>query len=231
MNRLDREVLLAFALGIDRLELFKRDYVEPPGFEALLARRAAGEPVAYITGRRAFRHLELHVDRRVLIPRPETEHLVETALSLPLNAAVVDVGTGSGAVALALKHERPDLRITATDISADALAVARANAERLGLDVTFVEGDLLAGVRADAVVSNPPYVSPDYDGPPELAYEPAIALFGDVYDRLVAEALASGASFIAVEVGERAIDHLFPSPVTVVKDLAGHDRVVVWPQV
>ena len=101
-------------------------------------RRREREPVAYILGVKGFRHIELQVDRRVLIPRPETEHLVEAALGLPSGARVVDVGTGSGAVALALKDERPDLEVFATDVSADALDVARANALRLGLDVKFV---------------------------------------------------------------------------------------------
>ena len=121
-------------------------------------RRREREPVAYIVGWKGFRRLDLQVDRRVLIPRPETEHVVEAALSLPAGARVVDVGTGSGAIALALKDERPDLEVFATDVSNDALDVARANAPRLGLDVTFVFGNLTAGLEVDAVVSNPPYV-------------------------------------------------------------------------
>ncbi len=117
------------------------------------------------------------VDGRALIPRPETEHLVEAALSLPRGATVVDVGTGSGAVALALKDERPDLEVTGTDASADALAVARANGARLGLEVRWREGDLLAGVAtADAVVSNPPYVAVGARVPAELGFEPVGAL-------------------------------------------------------
>src|ERR687889_2602788 len=108
--------------------------------------RGGREPVAYITGSKGFRYLELAVDQRVLIPRPETEFVVEAALGLPAGARVVDVGTGSGAIALALADERPDLRVVATDISPDALAVARANATRLGLSVEFVETDLLDGV-------------------------------------------------------------------------------------
>ena len=231
LDRLDREVLLAHALGIDRTRVLIDDPEPPPGFDRLVERRMAGEPVAYITGHRGFRHLDLHVDPRVLIPRPETEHLVEAALGLPEGASVLDVGTGSGAVALALKDERPDLRVTATDVSEDALAVARANADRLGLDVAFVRGDLLAGQRADAVVSNPPYVDPGYDAPPELGHEPALALYGNVFARLVEEAVASGAAFVALEHGADQADEvaaLFPTPVELVRDLAGLPRVTVW---
>lgn len=224
-------MLLAHALGISRTEVLLRRPEPPPGFERLVERRAAGEPVAYITGTKGFRRLDLAVDPRVLIPRPETEHLVEAALELPSGASVVDVGCGSGAVGLALKDERPDLRVTLADISADALAVARGNAERLGLDVAFAEGDLLAGVVADAVVSNPPYVSPDYDAPVELSYEPALALYGDIFAPLAEQALASGASFVALEHGSdqaAEVAALLPSGVELIHDLAGHPRVTVW---
>ncbi len=232
--RLDAEVLLAHALGVERLELFARGFEPPPGFEMLIERRAQREPVAYITGTKAFRRLELLVDDRVLIPRPETEHLVEAALSLPDGASVVDVGTGSGAVALALKDERPDLDVWATDIA--TLAVARANARRLGIDVRFAEGDLLAGVRANAVVSNPPYVEATAELPPECAYEPRAALAAgtegmDVIARLVPAALASDARFIAIEHGAGqadAVAALFPGPVELVHDLAGHPRITIW---
>ena len=178
-------------------------------FQNAVRRRSVGrEPVAYITGVKGFRHLDLHVDGRVLIPRPETETLVEAALGLPASARVVDVGTGSGAVALALKDERPDLAVTATDVSEAALAVARANAARLGLDVHFVRADLLEGVgEIDAVVSNPPYVEDGADLPPEIArHEPAQALYAgldglEVVRRLVAQAGERDATFLAVEVG------------------------------
>jgi release factor glutamine methyltransferase len=202
----------------------------------MVARRLAGEPLQYVLGRWGFRHLDLIVDRRVLIPRPETEHLVEEALELPPGSRVVDVGTGSGAVALALKQEQPDLEVVGTDASPSALEVARANAAALDLDVTFVEGDLLAGQTADAVLSNPPYVETHAELGPEIGFEPREALFAgldglDVHKRLVPAALASGARFVALEIGAGqalAVGALFPSAVEIVKDLAGHDRVVVW---
>ena len=142
------------------------------------ARRRDREPVAYILGRKGFRAIELAVDARVLIPRPETEFLVEAALDLPRGARVWDVGTGSGAVALALKQERPDLELTGTDTSPEALEVARANADRLGLEVRWLEGDLLAGITdVDAVLSNPPYVEDGARLAPDVAaHEPALAL-------------------------------------------------------
>ena len=132
--RLDAELLLAFALGVGRERLvIDRDATLEPDvlarFTGLVQRRAAFEPIAYILGRRGFRRLELAVDRRVLIPRPETELLVEVIAELARSGgSVLDVGTGSGAIALALKDERPDLRVTGVDLSADAIAVARANA-------------------------------------------------------------------------------------------------------
>ena len=161
--RLDAELLVADALGIDRAALAAEpELAVPPAAARLIGervrRRTAREPVAYILGRKGFRHIELAVDPRVLIPRPETELLVELALDLPPAARVHEVGTGSGAVALALLDERPDLRVSASDASAPALEVARANAARLGLelDLTHVRG-LPAG-EFDLVVANLPYV-------------------------------------------------------------------------
>ena len=244
--RLDAELLLAAALGVDRSRLIiDRSEVVGPGFrgvfEALLARREAREPVAYLLGYRDFRRLRIGVDRRVLIPRPETELLVEVGLGLASGASVVDVGTGSGAIALALADERPDLRVRGLDVSDDALAVARANAEGLGLDVDFGVSDLLDDRAYDAVLANLPYVPSSASLAPEIAaYEPAGALFAgddglDCVRRLCSqvarrpfvglvalEISPEQASLVADLVRDAGFDR-----VSVQADLAGHDRVVV----
>jgi release factor glutamine methyltransferase len=245
--RLDAEVLLAYVLGTDRLRLAvdRERPVEGPAvraFQDAVRRRAVGrEPVAYITGMRGFRRIDVGVDPRVLIPRPETEELVEAALELPPRARVVEVGTGSGAVALALKDERGDLEVLATDVSEGALAVARANATRLGLDVRFLHADLLEGVPgADAVLSNPPYVEDGTALEPEIArHEPAGALFAGpdglaVIRRLAAQAGRSPARLLALEVGigqAPAVAVLVRDAgfdaVEIRRDLAGIERVVI----
>jgi release factor glutamine methyltransferase len=213
--------------------------------EGLLARRRAREPVAYIVGHKDFRRISLEVDRRVLIPRPETELLVEVGVALPSGARVADIGTGSGAVALALKDERPDLQVTGIEASGDALAVARANCRRLDLSVGFVHADLLDGGVYDVVLANLPYVA-DRAGD-ELAaeirlYEPAEALFAgddglDVIRRLAGQLGGAGGESVKLAAIEVA-----PDQATAVADLlrcagfrprgarrdqAGHERVVV----
>ena len=169
---LDAELLLSHVLGVSRAQLRSHperipDAAAAGRFGQLIERRAAGEPVAYLLGRKEFWTLQLAVSPAVLVPRPETELLVERALVLHPEpfACVADLGTGSGAIALALARERPLWQITATDVSAQALAVARANATALGLDrVEFVSGswlDALQGRTFDLVISNPPYVAED----------------------------------------------------------------------
>jgi len=246
--RLDAELLLAHALATTRTALHLRPEreltaAESERFAAALARRRAREPVAYVVGTRGFRRIDLAVDRRVLVPRPETELLVEVALGLPRGARVADIGTGSGAVALALKHERPDLIVHATDASSDALALARANAQALNLDIDFHEGDLLDALGPaplDAILSNPPYVAETARDTlqPELSHEPPQALFAgpdglDVLRRLV-PAAAARAPFVALEVGAGqagAVGKLLRAAgmttVSTFKDLAGIERVVV----
>ena len=189
-ERVDAEVLLLHVLGKPRSWLIAHADDALPmdvqtAYAALVERRAAGEPVAYITGRRGFWSLELEVTSATLIPRPETELLVELALQrLPADrvAGVADLGTGSGAIALALAHERPHASVRATDASAAALAVARRNARRLGLgNVEFVQGDWLAplaGARFALIVSNPPYIeaADPHLVQGDLRFEPASAL-------------------------------------------------------
>jgi release factor glutamine methyltransferase len=189
---LDAELLLAHALGVGRARLRSHGEEIPAAdaaarFLALIERRASGEPIAYILGRKDFWTLELTVSPAVLIPRPETELLVERALALHPGdeAKAADLGTGSGAIALALATARPGWRIVATDISATALAVARANAVALGLERTqMIEGDwlaCLAGRRFDLLLSNPPYVAPADPAlrAPELMREPRLALVAE----------------------------------------------------
>jgi release factor glutamine methyltransferase len=247
--RLDAELLLAHALGVDRAALVTDPGREVTGpavraFQDAVRRRSAGrEPVALILGRRGFRHIELRVDGRALVPRPESELLVEVALELDDGARVVDVGTGTGAIALALKHERPDLDVVATDVSADALALARENAARLGLDVELLHGDLLAGCEAvDAVLCNPPYVA-ERDratlAPEITRHEPPGALFAgpdglDVIRRLVPAAAASAARLLAIEVGAGQAEEVAAlvrgsgfASVDRRRDLAGIERVVI----
>jgi release factor glutamine methyltransferase len=249
--RLDAELLLAETLGWrrERLLLDRDTLIDEHAarrFEALLARRGEREPVAYLLGRRGFRHLTLAVDPRVLIPRPETELLVETALDLAEGATVLDVGTGSGAVALALKHERPDLQITATDVSGAAVEVARANAASLDLDVSFRIADLLSGVGRlpDAVLANLPYVPDETALMADVeAYEPVSALRGGtdglaVIRRLLGDigsrAPVERPGWIGLEIGSdqgAAVAALVTAAgyrdVAVRRDLAGLDRVVV----
>ena len=208
-ERVDAEALLLHVLRQPRSWLFAHaddalDTDVRTAFEALVARRAAGEPVAYLTGRRGFWTLELEVTPATLIPRPETELLVELALErLPRDMAcrVADLGTGSGAIALALASERPQAQVVATDASADALTVACRNAQRLGIaNVRFVQGDWLAplvGERFALVVSNPPYIeaADPHLAQGDLRYEPAAALASgadgfDAIRRIVADACA-----------------------------------------
>lgn len=248
--RLDAEVLLAQALGVRRERLLLDADLQVAGDavhhfrEAVRRRSIEREPVAYITGRKGFRRLELAVDPRVLIPRPETELLVEVALRLPEGRSVLDLGTGSGAIALAIKDERPDLHVFGSDVSEQALSVAQANAQRLGLQVSWLHSDLLSEVpdEVDAVVSNPPYVATTEAGAlaPEIArHEPAQALFAGLDGLDAIRALTgqvagrSRVRTLAIEIGagqSQAVRELVEAAgfteVQVVPDLAGIDRVV-----
>jgi release factor glutamine methyltransferase len=189
LARLDAQLLLLHASGRRQDErawllAHDQDTLSPPqaqAYEALCARRLGGEPLAYLVGEKEFFGLMLAVDDRVLVPRPDTETLVEWALQVLAGReapAVIDLGTGSGAIALALKHQRADARIEAVDRSEAALAVARANGERLGLAVAWRSGHWLAGASQgyDLVVSNPPYIRADDPHLRALTHEPLAAL-------------------------------------------------------
>jgi release factor glutamine methyltransferase len=250
--KLDAELLLAHVLAVDRQRLLlDRDLrVEGPAVrafqDAVRRRSVQREPVAYIIGARPFRRLELQVDPRVLIPRPETELLVEVALErLPTRARALDLGTGSGAVALAVKDERPDLIVTGSDVSADALSLAWANGSRLGLDVNWLQADLLDGVpdELDAILSNPPYVSDGERGslaPEILRHEPPDALFAGPDGLATIRALLAQVAprervrTIALEVGAGQAGTVATlmaeagfQQVHSERDLAGIERVVV----
>ena len=248
--RLEAERLLGHALGVDRIELYMHhdrplSATELETARTLLARRAASEPLQYVLGEWGFRGLTLTVDRRALIPRPETEVVVERCLALLDDAGeprVLDVGTGAGAIALAVAHEHPGAKVTAIDVSDDALALARENSRRTGVEIELLRHDLFDGLPGgdwDLIVSNPPYVRPDELGslaPEVVRWEPDVALV----DRGQTEALAREAvsalrpgGALVLEIHEDASSavtallaaHGFVD-VVVTRDLAGRERVV-----
>jgi release factor glutamine methyltransferase len=260
--RLDAEMLLAHELRCPRSHLLSHaEETVPPAsvasFEALLARRQAGEPVAYLTGEREFWSLCLRLGPEVLVPRPETELVVERALALlPARSAapdratqVADLGTGSGAIALALACERPSWELVATDRSHAALQIARANAQRLKLgNIEFLEGDWCAplrGRRLDAIVSNPPYVAAADPALAALRYEPAAALSPGPSGLEALEAIIREAPSVLRPGGALVLEHGTHQARAVAaalvaagfarvgcyRDLAGHDRVTEaqWP--
>jgi len=252
--RLDAELLLSHVLGCSRAGLYAR-WKEPLKHEMALAytrlirRRANFEPVAYLVGHRAFYDVDLEVNPSVLIPRPETEHLVEAALDWALNVKgplrVVDVGTGSGALAVVLARRLPHAQVYAVDISKEALQVARQNARRYGVDVRFVCSDLLTALPGpfDLIVANLPYVPrAELDQlAPELWFEPRVALDGGQDGLLVVQRLIDSLSaYLAcrglalLEIDHRQVAAVlsrlgekFPEArVHVSKDLAQLDRVI-----
>ena len=248
--RLDAELLLAHALGRSRIELytdFERplDESELAAYRALVARRARHEPIAYILGEWGFRRLTLQVDRRALIPRPETEIVVERCLERLRGLerpSVLDVGTGTGAIALAIADEHEGAHVTAIDVSAAALELARANAAHSGLDVELLQHDLrdgLPGGPYDLVVANPPYVEPaDLDGlmPDVREYEPYVALVGvGASEAIVRSALSvlRPGRWLVLEVGDgqarqtlELLEALGYMDGAITRDLTGRERVV-----
>jgi release factor glutamine methyltransferase len=247
--RVDAEWLLAHVLGTTRTGLYVTERPleewELRRFRGLIERRSTREPLAYVLGEWGFRRLTLAVDPRVLIPRPETEIVVERCLELlrPIEQPrVLDIGVGSGAIALAIADERSDASVVATDSSADALSVAEANKARLALNgrVELRQGDLLAGASGpfDLVVSNPPYVAPeDVERlAPEVLHEPRGALVGSGRQAEVAEAawaVLSPGGIVVLEVGDgqapevtAALEALGYGEIRTTPDLVGRERVV-----
>jgi release factor glutamine methyltransferase len=248
--RLDAELIVAHVLELTRAELaLERGRVvtdaEAERVAKLTARRAAREPLQYVLGEWGFRRLTLTVDGRALIPRPETETVVERCLALLADVdapRVLDVGTGSGAIALAIADEHPGAAVTGIDVSAEALSLARENAARTGVAVELLQADLLGGLPGsdwDLVVSNPPYVRPDEAAtlaPEVVDWEPHVALFdGGHTETLVRDAAAvlrRGGALVLESYDERAravaglLERAGFEQVAVTRDLAGRDRVV-----
>lgn len=256
--RLTAEVLLAHTLDTDRMYLYVHydqplEQEERAGFKTLIQQRVQGVPTQYLTGRQEFWSLEFQVAPGVLIPRPETEHLVEAAINLSAQfptPAIVDIGTGSGIIAISLKKEIPHASIYAGDIAGTALAIAKQNAITLlenGNNIEFHQGDLFepfAGMTFDLIVSNPPYISAEEYATLSCEvreHEPKIALYAggeglDVYRRLIAKAHSylHPDGYILVEIGygqKDAVVNIFQkhgfSIKSLIKDYAGIDRVVI----
>jgi release factor glutamine methyltransferase len=234
--RVDAELLVAHVLGTTRSGVYADLDREVDGsLEPLLVRRVQREPLAYVLGEWGFRRLILKTDARALVPRPETEIVVGRALELlegiP-SPRVLDIGVGSGAIALALKDERPDAAIVGVDVSQDALALARENALALGLEVELREGGLESAATGwDLVVSNPPYVDTLEGLQPELRHEPARALVGEGFHERIAN--TAHARFLVLEVGDGQAEGVAAvlsvagyRAVTITHDLAGLARVV-----
>jgi release factor glutamine methyltransferase len=249
-SRLDAELIVAHVLGLTRAGLAVErgravTDAEATRVAALAERRAAREPLQYVLGEWGFRMLTLTVDRRALIPRPETETVVERCLALLAGVdapRVLDVGTGSGAIALAIADEHPGAEVTGIDVSAEALSLARENASRTGVAIELLQVDMLGGLPgADwhLVVSNPPYVRPDEAtslAPEVVDWEPHVALFdGGHTETLVRDAAAvlrPGGALVLESYDARAravarlLEHAGLEQVVVTRDLAGRDRVV-----
>ena len=256
---LDAQVLLAQVLGVDRAFLFTRPEhsltdAQLDAFQSALSRRAAGEPIAYITGARGFYDINLQVTPAVLIPRPETELLLEEALRLSEERpelVVADIGTGSGALAVTFARHRPGSKVYATEISRDALAIARGNAARNGVNPAFLAGDLAEpliqrGIKLDLLMANLPYIATDELTALDLSrFEPRLALDGGIdglalIRRLLAQvpAVCRKGAYVLLEIGAdqgeavaRLVQERLGSGCEILPDYAGLDRIArfqVW---
>jgi len=243
LDALDTRVLLCHALGLTRVQLITRAEqlltdTEAARLEDLLARRAAGEPVAYLTGEREFYGLPFHVTPAVLIPRPDTELLVELACErLPQGGSVLDMGTGSGAIAVAIAHARPDAQVSALDASAAALEVARGNAARNGVAVEFLQSDWYAALslsprRFDMIVSNPPYIvaGDSHLSEGDLRFEPVDALTDHADGLSALRTIAAGAPAFLAPGGWLLMEHGYDQAQAVRELLAqaGFSEVQSW---
>ncbi len=250
---LDAQALLSHSLGVDRAFLFAHaesalSDSQAAAFQSAVARRAAGEPIAYITGAKGFYDIDLKVSPAALIPRPETELLLEEALRLSEDGSrvtVADIGTGSGALALSYARHRPAANVCATDISADALQIARSNAERIGIKAVFLEGDLAVplierGIQVDLLMANLPYIASD-----DLAtlavsrFEPRLALDGgpdglELIRRLLMQipAVCRAGAQVLLEIGAEQgmtvaglVQERLGAPCDILPDYAGLDRI------
>jgi release factor glutamine methyltransferase len=239
-GRREAEWILGHVLGVSRSGLYadpehELTDVEANRAEALLVRRESREPLAYVLGEWGFRRLTLKTDARALVPRPETEVVVERVLALLEGIElprVLDIGVGTGAIALSVKHEHPDAQVTAVDVSRDALSLARENAERLGLEIELREQGVDAAAQGwDLVVSNPPYVE-TLDGlQPELDHEPRGALLGEGFHERITRAAQT--RFLVFEVGDgqaaevaETLERAGYRDVRITRDLADLERVV-----
>lgn len=250
---LDAQALLAYTLGVDRAFLFAHAEVslsdsQSAAFGAAVARRAAGEPMAYIRGLQGFYDIDLLVTPAVLVPRPETELLLEEALRLTAKkpgATVADIGTGSGALALSFARQRPQANVYATEISAAALRIARGNAERIGIDILMLEGDLAQpliarGIQVNLLMANLPYIASDELGTLEVSrYEPRLALDGgrdglELIRRLLLQipAVCHPGAQVLLEIGAeqgKAVSRLVADRLgarcDILPDYAGLDRI------
>lgn len=239
LDPLETRILLGHALGLSRVQLITRadqllDADAAACIQALFERRLAGEPIAYLTGEREFYGLDFRVTPAVLIPRPDTELLVELASArLPRGGSVLDMGTGSGAIAVAIAHARPDAQVSALDASAAALEVARFNARRHGAQVDFVQSDWYANLapgRFSMIVANPPYIvaGDSHLSEGDLRFEPVDALTDHADGLSALRAIITGAPAFLADDGWLLMEHGYDQAAAVRALLPGWDKVESW---